>query len=111
MDEEIIHLRIALLCSFPPKFMLARLHPFPPTPLAVDERAVDVFGQHKSLCRGMTPTPQCPLHSSEQSLLACGICLLFSRKYSLGGLEFLGFCLLKNFLSKLALVRCEAWSA
>lgn len=111
MDEEIIHLRIALLCSFPLKFMLAHLHPFPPTPLAVDELAVDVFGQHKSLCRGMTPTPQCPLHSSEQSLLACGICLLFSRKYSLGGLEFLGFCLLKNFLSKLALVRCEAWSA
>lgn len=86
MDEEIIYLRIALLCSFPPKIILARLHPFPSTPLAVDELAVDVFGQHKSLCRGMTPTPQCYLftHLSKACWLVGSACC------SLGNIHWVG---------------------
>lgn len=99
MNEEIIHLRIALLCSFPPKFMLARLHPVPPTPLAVDELAVDVFGQHKSLCsRGMTPTLQCYLftHLSKACWLVGSACCSLGNIHRVG-LSFWVFVCSKTF--------------
>lgn len=86
MNEVIIHQRIALLCSFPLRFIIQScLHPFLSTPLVEDELTVCVSGQHKSLSRGAIPTLQCSLYSSEQSLLACGICC-----GSLGNIHWVG---------------------
>lgn len=79
MNEVVIHLRIALLCLFPLKFIiLARLHPFPSTPLVVHELTVFV-------CLGSTKTFQ----KNDLTLIwakPAGLwdLLWFSRKYSLG---------------------------
>lgn len=89
MNEVIIHLRIALLCSFPLKFIIRScLHPFLSTPLVEDELTVCVSGRHKNLPGEWLPL-SCVLSSPIWAKPAdlWGL-LLFSRTSSLSGLRF-----------------------
>lgn len=87
MNEVIIHLRIALLCLFPLKFIIQScLHPFLSTPLVED--GFVYLGSTKTFL-GEWPLLSCvlslPIWAKPAGLWGL---LLFSRTSSLAGLSF-----------------------